>query len=89
MATDVKTLTQKALKLSAEERLELVLELWDSIEDVEAEPLTQAQKDELDRRHELVVKDPDRAIPSEQSLANVRRELKRVRTQREAEVERA
>ncbi len=36
-------------KLSAAERLALISELWDSVADEDA-PLTQAQRDELDRR---------------------------------------
>ncbi|HWN42379.1 MAG TPA: addiction module protein [Thermoanaerobaculia bacterium] len=44
-------LLESALKLSVEERLQLVEEIWDSTAATqEAVPLTQAQIEELDRR---------------------------------------
>ncbi len=42
---------QQILRLSVEERLQLVEEIWDSIADhPESLPVTEAQKRELDRR---------------------------------------
>ncbi len=42
---------QEILRLSVEERLQLVEEIWDSIlEHPESLPVTEAQKRELDRR---------------------------------------
>jgi putative addiction module component (TIGR02574 family) len=38
------------LKLSISERIQLVEDIWDSIAAVEAHPLTDAQRVELDRR---------------------------------------
>lgn len=42
------------------ERLELAQELWDSVDGTEIElPLTEAQRNELDRRLEEYERDPD------------------------------
>jgi putative addiction module component (TIGR02574 family) len=71
-------LREELFKLSAAERLELVEELWDSIA-AEAEcdagvlPLTDAQKEELDRRIAAHRADPSRVV----SWEEVREELKR------------
>jgi len=52
------------LELSIPERLKLVQEIWESIREFPEEiPLTQDQKDELDRRLEEHRADPDSAIP--------------------------
>ncbi len=52
------------LELSILERLKLVQEIWESIREFPEEiPLTQDQKDELDRRLEEHRADPDSAIP--------------------------
>ena len=54
-------LTNQARNLSIPERIRLVEEIWDTIaEENEAFELTDAQKRELDRRLELVKKDPKR-----------------------------
>lgn len=53
-------LLESALKLSVEERLQLVEEIWDSIASTqEAMPLTQAQAEELDRRMADLEAKPD------------------------------
>jgi putative addiction module component (TIGR02574 family) len=73
-------LREELFKLSAAERLELVEELWDSIA-AEAErddgvlPLTDAQKEELERRIAAHRADPSRVVPWE----DVRKELWRDR----------
>jgi putative addiction module component (TIGR02574 family) len=73
-------LRRELFKLSAAERLELVEELWDSIA-AEAErnadvlPLTDGQKEELDRRIAAHRADPSRVVPWEE----VRKELWRER----------
>jgi len=54
-------LTNQAKRLSIPERIRLVEEIWDTIaEENEAFELTDAQKQELDRRLELANKDPNR-----------------------------
>jgi len=51
--------TEDILKLSVAERLRLIGELWDSIEaSTEAIPLTEAQREELDRRIDAFERDP-------------------------------
>lgn len=58
--------------LTVSERIQLVVDLWDSIVDApELLQLTDAQRAELDRRLEACRKDPDQAIPWE----TLRREL--------------
>lgn len=55
-------LTEEAKKLSIPERIALVEEIWNSIaEDSEDFKLTQAQKQELDRRLESFRADPSQA----------------------------
>jgi putative addiction module component (TIGR02574 family) len=68
-------LLKKASKLPVPDRIKLVEDIWDSIADEADEfPLTAAQKRELDRRIELMRKNPARGIPWEEAK---RRILKR------------
>lgn len=61
------------LHLSVAERLQLVEDLWDSIAtEPEALELTQAQKDELDRRMAEHRADPGSAIPWEEVRTRLR-----------------
>ncbi len=63
------TLREELLELSAAERLELVEELWDSIaaeREKEPFPLTDAQREELDRRLRELDEHPERARPWEE-----------------------
>ena len=50
------------MELTLEERVELVHELWDSIELTEQPTLTQDQKDEIDRRYAEHLRDPSSAL---------------------------
>ena len=48
------------LKLSVEDRIRLVEEIWNTVSaDPEAVPVTQAQKEELDRRLDDLARHPD------------------------------
>jgi putative addiction module component (TIGR02574 family) len=67
-----KPLLQELMKLSPAERLELVHELWDSLAPADMPPLTQAQRQELDRRLAEHEKDPSRAIPFAEVLRSLR-----------------
>ncbi len=59
--------------LSAEERLRLLEELWDSLSATpEAVPLTNAQRDELDRRLDELDRDGSVGIPWEEVLRRIR-----------------
>lgn len=61
------------LHLSVAERIQLVEDLWDSIAtEPEAMELTQAQKEELDRRMAEHKSDPGSAIPWEDVRARLR-----------------
>jgi len=54
-------------RLSVAERLQLVQEIWDSIvPSVEQLPLTQAQRDELDRRLAALEANPGNVVPWEE-----------------------
>jgi putative addiction module component (TIGR02574 family) len=57
--------------LTAEERLALLGDLWDSLapEDI---PLTEAQRTELDRRLDELEADSDLGIPWEEVLRRIR-----------------
>jgi putative addiction module component (TIGR02574 family) len=68
-------LREELSKLSVAERLELVQELWDSIADAferEAFPLTEAQREEIERRIRELDEHPDRAIPWDQAREQLR-----------------
>ena len=61
-----KITTADLLELSVSERIQLVEDLWDSIVAVpESIPLTEAQKQELDRRLDAYHKNPDAGSPWE------------------------
>jgi putative addiction module component (TIGR02574 family) len=58
-------------RLSVAERLQLVQEIWDSVAaSVEQLPLTQAQRDELDRRVAALEANPTNVIPWEEVEAS-------------------
>ena len=58
-------------KLSAKERLELLEELWDSLSP-EAIPMTDAQKEELDRRLDELDREGPVGIPWNEVLDRIR-----------------
>ncbi|OGP61250.1 MAG: addiction module protein [Deltaproteobacteria bacterium RBG_13_61_14] len=61
------------LKLPVAERILLVEDIWDSIAAVpEAIPLTEAQREELDRRLEAYHRNPDEGSPWEEIKERVR-----------------
>ena len=65
-------------RLSVEERLALLEELWDSIADSGADlPLTDAQRAELDRRLAEHEARPDEVVPWEDVKASIGGRLKR------------
>jgi len=54
------------------ERLQLVQDLWDSIAaDASAVPLTDAQREELDRRLEARQRDPGASVPWAEARARI------------------
>ena len=60
-------------RLSAEDRLVIAQQLWDSVAaELESQPLTPAQKAELERRIALADADPGRGIPWETVRAEAR-----------------
>jgi putative addiction module component (TIGR02574 family) len=62
------------LELSMSERIQLVEDLWDSIATVpEAVSLTEAQKEELDRRLDAYHKNPDAGSPWESVKERIRK----------------
>ena len=58
-------------RLTAEERLALLGELWDSLRPEEI-PLTEAQRTELDRRIDDLEADSNLGIPWEEVLRRIR-----------------
>ena len=65
-------------RLSVEERLTLVEDLWDSIaEDSAAVPVTDAQREELDRRLAEHKARPDDVVPWEEVKETITTRLKR------------
>jgi putative addiction module component (TIGR02574 family) len=66
-------LREQLFKLSAAERLELVEELWDSISDAdEALVLTDAQREDLERRLAEADADPTGGLPWEEVRERIR-----------------
>ncbi len=62
--------------LPIEQRLHLVEDLWDSIaSDQGALPLTDDQRQELDRRLDAYELDGDRGRPADEVLADIRKRL--------------
>jgi putative addiction module component (TIGR02574 family) len=55
-----KALLKELLELPPDERLEIAEQLWDSIPPQDFPPLTDEQKQELDRRYEAMIRDPGR-----------------------------
>lgn len=67
-------LIAEILALPVAERMRLVEAIWDSISSVpESLPLTQWQKDELDRRLAEFEADPDAGATLEEVFARIRR----------------
>ena len=67
-------LVAEILALPVTERMRLVEAIWDSISAVpDALPLTQWQKEELDRRLAEVESDPDSGATIEEVFARIRR----------------
>ena len=62
------------LKLSVPERVQLVEDIWDSIAaSPEALPITEGQRQELDRRLAAHARDPSEARPWEEVRARLER----------------
>lgn len=62
--------------LTVEERLELLERLWDSLVDTpERIPLTDAQKEELDRRLDDFERDPSIGIPWDEVRKRIQGQL--------------
>jgi len=67
-------LVAEILALPVEDRMRLVEAIWDSISAVpEALPLTEWQKEELDRRLDDLEKNPDAGSTLEEVFARTRR----------------
>lgn len=67
-------LVAEILALPVEERVRLVEAIWDSISSVpEALPLTEWQREELDRRLDDLEKNPDAGSTLEEVFARIRR----------------
>ena len=62
------------LQMSVAERIQLAEDIWDSIAAVpEALPLTDVERQELDRRLEAYARNPDEGIPWDELREKVRR----------------
>ena len=66
-----KALLAELMQLTPAERLELVEELWDSILPRDLPPLTEEQKQEIERRYEALVRDPNRGSTWEDARARL------------------
>ena len=60
-------------QMSVSERIQLAQDLWDSIGETQEEiPLTQGQKNELDRRWELYVNNPQEVVTWPEIMAKIK-----------------
>jgi putative addiction module component (TIGR02574 family) len=69
-------LWSELMKLTPAERIELAQDLWDSIAQNELPPLTDDEKEELDRRYAEHLRDPSTAITWEELKARLASRLK-------------
>jgi len=54
-------------RLSVAERMQLIQEIWESlVPELEREPITEAQRQELDRRLEALKANPNNVVPWEE-----------------------
>jgi putative addiction module component (TIGR02574 family) len=68
------TQVEEIIRLSVAERIQLAQDIWDSIAaDPAALPLTDAEKQELDRRLESYAQNPDEGLPWEELKEKVRK----------------
>lgn len=63
-------------RLSVAERIQLVQEIWDSVATEEAVPLTEAQKQEIDRRLAAHRVDPEAVVSWDTVKARARARLR-------------
>lgn len=64
--------------LTAEERVQLAEELWESLTDLDDDlPLTRAQAEELDRRLAAYQRDGDPGLPWTEALREIEEDLSR------------
>ncbi len=70
----MKIMTSDILELTISERIQLVEDIWDSIAAVpEAVPLTDAQREEIERRLDAYHKHPDAGSPWETVRERIRK----------------
>jgi putative addiction module component (TIGR02574 family) len=65
------TLRKELMELTPAERIDLAVELWESIPPDEFPALTDEQKEEIDRRWAEHQKNPERASPWEEVRARL------------------
>jgi len=59
------------LELSPAERLQLAEDLWDSVKPEEMPPLTTEQMQEIERRYEELVCDPEKGVTWDEIKAKI------------------
>jgi putative addiction module component (TIGR02574 family) len=67
-----KALRDQVLGLPADEKFELVMELWDSIGENEMPLPTEEQLAEAERRFEAYQRDPSRGSPANETMKRIR-----------------
>jgi putative addiction module component (TIGR02574 family) len=65
-------LLAECMRLSPDERLDLIGDLWDSLEPCDLPPLTDDQIEELERRLAYYHANPDSAVSLEDFVASLR-----------------
>ena len=67
-----KSLHDQVMSLPADEKLDLVMDLWDSIREDELPPPSDEQLAEAERRLEAYKKDPSRGSPADIVMRRIR-----------------
>lgn len=83
MNADSNAILEQALKLTPEQKLELIGLIMESLEAEHVPQLSAAQMAELERRVALQKADPSRSIPWEQAHRDIRERLGVLRAERE------
>jgi putative addiction module component (TIGR02574 family) len=67
-----KALHDQVMRLPSNEKIDLVMELWDSIPEADLPPVPEEQLREAERRFEAYRNDPGRASPWQETMKRIR-----------------
>ena len=65
------TLLKNALSLSPDERVDLVMDIWDSLADADAVPVSQEELAEIQRRTDEYERNPKETVPWQEAKKRI------------------